>query len=481
MPSSSPQDFAAARRAVVVAPAGCGKTDLIARAIGSNSAGRDLVLTHTHAGVRVLRDRLLRDGINSRRAVVETIAGWCLRLAASYPKLSGLRNDQPVEAGWLEVYDAAERLLHMRAVRDVVAASYSGLYVDEYQDCGRRQHGVVLALTSLLRCRIVGDPLQGIFDFMKDEPAVDWDLNVFPEFERLPNLTTPWRWVEKNRELGDWLLEVRAKLLAGEAIDLTGSPARWGTATPESQTRTCFEAIDSGATAPKRTLVAIGKWPNDCHEIAKRLGGTYSCMEPIECRELMSWAEELDRTTGAARAVVAIGGACLCFTALSGVLKRDQDVMASGSLPRFKGATANRATREAFARVPASDDAATILQAFEAVRDVQEAKLYRRELWSEMKATLRAYASGRFDSFGEAAWHCRDRARTVGRHLDQRSVSRTLLVKGLEFDHAIVLQADHPKLSAKELYVALTRGSRSLTVLSASPRLQKPKPVGIPS
>lgn len=481
MPSNAPEEFAAARRAVIVAPAGCGKTDLIARAIGSNPLGRDLVLTHTHAGVRVLRDRLLRDGIGTRRAVVETIAGWCLRLAASYPKLSGLANDQPMEAGWFEVYDAAERLLHLRAIRDVVAVSYSGLYVDEYQDCGKRQHGVVLALASLLPCRIVGDPLQGIFDFIKGDPAVDWDLDIFPVFERLPNLTTPWRWVEKNSALGEWLLDVRAKIIAGEAIELAGSPARWGAATPENQTRTCFAAIDQRGEPPKRTLVAIGKWPTDCYQVAKRLGGTYSCMEPIECRDLMAWAKRLDGATGMARAVAAIDGACQCFTALGGVLKRDRDALASGQLPRFKGESANRTAREAFARVASSDDAATMLEAFEAVREVGQAKLYRRELWYEMRATLRAHTTGAFSSFGDAAWNCRDRARTIGRHVDQRSVSRTLLVKGLEFDHAIVLQADHPTLSAKELYVALTRGSRSLTVLASSPLLKKPRPTGLPA
>jgi DNA helicase-2/ATP-dependent DNA helicase PcrA len=48
-------------------------------------------------------------------------------------------------------------------------------------------------------------------------------------------------------------------------------------------------------------------------------------------------------------------------------------------------------------------------------------------------------------------------------------VSRTVLVKGLEFDHALVLDAD--SMDAQNLYVAMTRGSRSLTVLSKRPVL----------
>jgi hypothetical protein len=45
-------------------------------------------------------------------------------------------------------------------------------------------------------------------------------------------------------------------------------------------------------------------------------------------------------------------------------------------------------------------------------------------------------------------------------------IGTTLLVKGLEFDHAIVLDAD--SLSRKELYVAITRGANSLTIISSS-------------
>ena len=45
-------------------------------------------------------------------------------------------------------------------------------------------------------------------------------------------------------------------------------------------------------------------------------------------------------------------------------------------------------------------------------------------------------------------------------------IGTTLLVKGLEFDHAIVLDA--ASLTRKELYVALTRGARSVTIISSS-------------
>ena len=53
----------------------------------------------------------------------------------------------------------------------------------------------------------------------------------------------------------------------------------------------------------------------------------------------------------------------------------------------------------------------------------------------------------------------------------------TLLVKGLEFHHAVVLDAD--AYDARNLYVALTRGSNSLTVVSRGQIIQ-PKGTGKP-
>jgi len=60
----------------------------------------------------------------------------------------------------------------------------------------------------------------------------------------------------------------------------------------------------------------------------------------------------------------------------------------------------------------------------------------------------------------------RYRGRPVGR---RKLIGTTLLVKSLEFDHAIVLDAK--SLSRKELYVAFTRGAKSLTIISSSPVL----------
>ena len=53
---SSAEILAESSRTSVIAPAGYGKTHLIAAAVGKERFGRQLLLTHTHAGVRAIRD-----------------------------------------------------------------------------------------------------------------------------------------------------------------------------------------------------------------------------------------------------------------------------------------------------------------------------------------------------------------------------------------------------------------------------------------
>jgi hypothetical protein len=98
-------------RTVLVAPAGCGKTEVIARALLQVGSGRHLVLTHTHAGVSALKARLLRLRVPPDRYRIDTIASWSLRLASHYPTISGLGTSEPEGAEWGETYPAALRVL----------------------------------------------------------------------------------------------------------------------------------------------------------------------------------------------------------------------------------------------------------------------------------------------------------------------------------------------------------------------------------
>jgi hypothetical protein len=57
----------------------------------------------------------------------------------------------------------------------------------------------------------------------------------------------------------------------------------------------------------------------------------------------------------------------------------------------------------------------------------------------------------------------------LGRPLPRRAVGSTLLLKGLEAELVVILIAD--TLNARNLYVAMTRGSKRIIVCSLSPVL----------
>lgn len=76
------------------------------------------------------------------------------------------------------------------------------------------------------------------------------------------------------------------------------------------------------------------------------------------------------------------------------------------------------------------------------------------------------YAPTAYAGSGREKYHAalRYKGRPSGR---SKLIETILLVKGLQFDHAIVLDAD--SLSTKKLYVALTREAKSLSIISVFP------------
>src|SRR6516164_6593840 len=83
-------DLLSIERGAVTAPAGCGKTHLIASALSRHAGPKPvLVLTHTNAGVAALRGRLDRAAVSPSRYRLATIDGFAMRLISMFPKRSG--------------------------------------------------------------------------------------------------------------------------------------------------------------------------------------------------------------------------------------------------------------------------------------------------------------------------------------------------------------------------------------------------------
>jgi DNA helicase-2/ATP-dependent DNA helicase PcrA len=461
----------------VVAPAGYGKTYLIAEAT-ARSAGRQLILTHTYAGVNALRRKMRTLGVSDRLYRIDTIASWSLRLSLSYSGTSSWVDERPADnERWSALYDACSRLLDHAFIRRIVRASYDGLYVDEYQDCSEAQHSIILKLARDLPCRILGDPLQGIFDFEGQNP-IDWARDVEDRFERLCSLDVPHRWIQAGvGSLGEWLRNVRTQLEQGHPIDLNADcPAAvdftHADADPQaliqSQGNTCRYFNCDGA----HTVIAIHKGSQEykarCHTLSRNLSGRFSSIEEVEGKDLFSFIRKIDSArTDAARLQEVIAFAKRCMTAV------EQNLPAGtvrGEEVNIRANTRNpEAARKAnaYLAAPTSSAMAGFLLALKQTAGVE---VVRADLFNRALGVLGKHVLHPGLCLAEAAENYHGEFRYKGRPVGRRRlIGTTLLVKGLEFDHAIVLDA--ASLSKKELYVALTRGARSLTIISTSPVL----------
>jgi DNA helicase-2/ATP-dependent DNA helicase PcrA len=358
-------------------------------------------------------------------------------------------------------------------VQHVFTRSYAGFYVDEYQDCTVSQHRLLLVLSRLRPCRIVGDPLQGIFGFDRNDPLPDWQKDVVPQFERLPDLVEPHRWLQANgnRPLGAWIADLRSALI-GETAKIAigdGTPVRWvaaGANPVTAQVATCFRV---NKACELDTVVAIHNLPNKAHWLAKRLNGCFESMEEVESRDLMKHCGLLDDSSGFERASQVVETACECMVRIPDLLNTIRTALKKGALPK-KGKTTSGCPDllAALELVATGADHNAVGKCLDLIARIPGVVLFRRELLRDLCNACRVHDTASGGNLKQTAWRVRDEVRRHGRRLPRRLVSRTLLVKGLEFDHAVVLDMDGIT-DAKNLYVALTRGSKSLTVVSSSP------------
>ncbi|MBK7143579.1 MAG: AAA family ATPase [bacterium] len=454
---------AQAKRAVLVAPAGCGKTHAIAQAVAMTSSKPQLILTHTHAGVAALRRRLHALGVAKSQYTIETIAGWSLKLATSYPMTSGLITGAPeTDEEWSRLNPAAESVSKLPAIQKVLTNSFGGIFVDEYQDCTVPQHRFIMSLAEILPCRILGDPLQSIFGFAGE--SVDWDRDILANFEKLPELETPWRWSGENEQLGKWLTIVRRELLAKRAISLERAPVIWKHISIEEQRRVCYEHLG----IHRESVVALLQWPAECHKMACVLGGKYKSMEAIECPDLLKYAKLIQARTGAERVLSCVSFAKIWMRNLSKSTTTLERALKSGRMPRDTGQKHGK-LYAAVAGIIDSNSIARVKDLLVQLRYCPETNVYREELWSEMLRSVEFAKNSDDPDLGRAAWAVRNITRTIGRQERLRLISRTVLVKGLEYDHVLLLNAD--TMDLRNLYVGLTRARKSITVLSELPML----------
>ncbi|MGK2942260.1 MAG: UvrD-helicase domain-containing protein [Immundisolibacter sp.] len=466
-------DLLAIDRGTVTAPAGCGKTHLIAEALSRHTGAKPiLVLTHTNAGVVALRGRLDKAGVPSKAYRLSTIDGWAMRLISTFParsahdptilKLANHNTDYP------NIRIAAAKLLRARHVNDILAASYARLLVDEYQDCSIRQHAVVYYAAQVLPTCVLGDPMQAIFRFSKEDLLAKWQEEVCAHFPLAGELTTPWRWNNADAApLGLWLLEVRRKLSAGEPIDLQTAPdgVTWvplGGADDHSKLLVAARTRVPGGDGHV-LIIGDSMKADSRYRIASAVPGAVT-VEAVDMRDLMSFACDFDLAASEALQLIAK----FAQTVMSNVGAADlvQRVQSLTRRTARKPPTDVENVALTFFRTPSHRGAVDLLVEISKEGGV---RTYRPAVLRACIKALQMCDGADGMTFHEAAIRMREQNRLIGRPLPKRAIGSTLLLKGLEAEVAVILNAD--SLDAHNLYVAMTRGSKALKICSSKPIL----------
>lgn len=445
-------------------PAGTGKTQLVAAAatLASANGNRTLILTHTNAGVHAIRARLKKFDVPTNMVHVDTITSWAFSLVNAYSTIAGIAVPEVPDWSASDDYvQGATLVAKAVAVAKVHAVSFDFLFVDEYQDCTVLQHDFVLALSAAIpQTVILGDRFQAIFGFAG--PLASWDQHVTPSFPQFDMACVPHRWAGHNPDLGHWLLEVRSQLVDGQAFDFAGFSVpglRW----QQQIDGTTVSSIARGFKNFGETVVLIDKWSRDVARHASRLGGVYSVMEEIQGNFMRTHLAQLPAEGDFALAGWLAGFAKECIVGLGGI---DQPV-----LTRLRtNQSITHYTRQGIELVLSSLDALRLSPSYEQlvisareIRTMPQLRIYRWEAWHDTFEAI-SMTTENGAPVVENLGRVRERLRHGGRRSDARVASRTLLVKGLEYDHVVI--ADNSKIrDPNNLYVALTRARKSITVI----------------
>jgi len=304
--------------------------------------------------------------------------------------------------------------------------------------------------------------MQAIFGWPGNKLA-DWNNHVCKHFPLVGELSIPWRWRNAETEgFGRWLLDVRHRLKEGEPVDLDTAPAEvsWihldGTEDRVRQLR----AAQTRAPTRNGTALIIGdsRSPPSQQLFASQIPGAVT-IEAVDLRDLVQFARSLGFQGADALQKVANFAASVMTGVGAADLLRRVSVLERGT-ERRQASDVERAAMvfNAERTPPAMVDLLVEIGKDGGVRTHRPAVLR-----ACIKA-LQGCDGTEGNTFHETAMRAREQNRLLGRPLPRRAVGSTLLLKGLEAEVSVILNA--AELDAQNLYVAMTRSSHRLAVYS---------------
>lgn len=461
------QNFVSDKKSMVIAPAGCGKTHAIVDCL-NYTKGRQLILTHTHAGVASLKDKIKQLNIDRENYNVETISGF----AQKYVNAFYYHDDIPEQSHkdyFPSIIKKATKLVTLNPVKHIINLSYNGLFVDEYQDCTISQHVFIMNLSKILPTHIFGDPLQGIFDFGSDS-LIDFE-KYLRDFKRYPDLTKPWRWEENNPELGNSLKQIRNLLENEQEIDLdhfTRSIETRIINTNEGQFYTKGYKNYIWPLLKEKNLLIIH--PNNAvikirEKFNKCFGSNFLLIQAIDDNSFYKLSKKLDEINSNNFCKIFLEILPRCFYPKDAIEKLFNKIEKKNK--RLKGIENNSGQLVKYCNeMSISFSFSLVSKIFKEIKNITGIKCYKKETLNSLCKALELADYEKITVY-EAMEKIKNITRKIGRKITGKCIGTTLLVKGLEFDTVAILDA-HKFKCPKNFYVACTRATKRLIIFTNS-------------
>lgn len=457
-------EFVSRPKSMVIAPAGHGKTHAIAMCL-KHTEGKQLILTHTHAGVASLKEKMIREGIKNNQYNVETIDSFAQKYVHAFYCGNDIPEQEDCNSYYPFIIEKATQLFKITPILDVIRATYSGVFVDEYQDCTIAQHNLVKALASTLPTRILGDDLQGIFDFAG--PLVDFDKDL-KEFEKFPDLHEPWRWKKTNPDLGNVLKEIRVKLNKRENVDLNLYEPLIEVLLDNHNKRIWNLSNEDSVLV----LHPNSSKKSDRENFIVKFNYSFRLVEAIDDKTFYFLARELDKF----KTIENVFQELIVFLkgrqVKTGQRKTRKNTLLKGLSRYFPDDTVLPTSRKTeldpiinnIKELEQKKNYSLLAQILREIKRLSGVNCTRTELFYDLcKALEQADYKG--ISVFESMKEIRNIKRRMGRKVQGRCIGTTLLTKGLEFDTVAVLDA-HNFNCPKNFYVAITRARKKLIIFT---------------
>ncbi|MBW8330389.1 MAG: AAA family ATPase [Prolixibacteraceae bacterium] len=467
------KEFIDCPKSLLIAPAGYGKTYTIASCL-KIVEGKHLVLTHTNAGIASIYEKVKKLEVPNTSFQIETISSFAQNIALSFTDHSLFPPQESGKQYYKAITNRAFTLVKMKPIRKMIGNSFSGLFVDEYQDCTISQHHFIQQLAELFPTHLLGDPMQGIFNLDSEDPLVNLDD---PEImgSYLSNqflLDTPWRWINQDKkELGEDLKKIRIKLERDKTPinDFSPYPNISCDHFDKSQ---LFMGYPYSALKQKiYSILSSNENVLFIHSVSAnrdaRIGyitlfpNRLYLIESIDHEGFYSLANGIDSFSANGESITSnVHGLLVSLFPKSEIekwlqkerLTRKKEIKDESIYMRFM---------EAFENYKVTNEITYLAEIIEIVPKLTGKKSNYKDIYFSLLNAIKKSAENSSSVYSEMVAQ-RNIARRVGRKLYGKSIGTTLLTKGLECDTVVLLEEE--PFDYKNQYVALTRGSKQVIV-----------------